>query len=259
MRARARGMLGTSLDLATLAIVIVGALVAGFTTGFAGFGTGLVASGLWFHALPAATVPPLVALASVAAQIVGLITIRKAFDWSRALPYLLGGVIGVPVGVGALAAASPFLLRTSVGAFLIAYATFHLFQRRKREIGAWGGRSADSIIGIGGGFLGGFAGLSGPLPLIWLQLRGGESDRQRATYQPFNLVVLTLASIGMAISGQITMHVLWIAFLCLPVTLVGAWIGARVYVGISAQIFQRVVLCLLLVSGCILIAQALTL
>lgn len=101
--------------------------------------------------------------------------------------------------------------------------------------------------------------MSGPLPLIWLQLRGGESDSQRATYQPFNLVVLTLASIGMAISGQITMHVLWIAFLCLPVTLVGAWIGARVYVGISAQIFQRVVLCLLLVSGCILIAQALTL
>ena len=252
-------MLGTSLDLATLAIVIVGALVAGFTTGFAGFGTGLVASGLWFHALPAAMVPPLVALASVAAQIVGLITVRKAFDWSRAMPYLLGGVIGVPLGIAALAAASPFLLRASVGAFLIAYAAFQLFQRRKREIGAWGGRSADGIIGIGGGFLGGFAGLSGPLPLIWLQLRGGGSDRQRATYQPFNLIVLTLASIGMAISGQITMHVLWIAFLCLPVTLVGAWIGARVYVGISAQIFQRVVLCLLLVSGCILIAQALTL
>ena len=33
-------------------IVLLGALLAGFTTGFAGFGTGLVASGLWFHALP---------------------------------------------------------------------------------------------------------------------------------------------------------------------------------------------------------------
>src|SRR5216684_1349058 len=100
-------MLGTSLDLSTLAIVIVGALVAGFTTGFAGFGTGLVASGLWFHALPAAMVPPLVALAAVAAQIVGLITVRKAFAWSQAMPYLLGGVIGVPLGISALAAASP--------------------------------------------------------------------------------------------------------------------------------------------------------
>ena len=39
----------------------------GYGYGFAGFGTGLVASGLWLQALPAALVPPLVALNSVAA------------------------------------------------------------------------------------------------------------------------------------------------------------------------------------------------
>ena len=249
-------MLGTSLDFPTLAIVVLGALVAGFTTGFAGFGTGLVASGLWFHALPAPMVPPLVALASVAAQFVGLVTVRKAFDWPRALPYLIGGVIGVPLGIAALAAASPFALRTSIGAFLVAYAAYQLVGARRREIGTWGGKPADTLVGIGGGCLGGFAGLSGPLPLIWLQLRGGDSTRQRATYQPFNLIVLLLASAGMAISGQMTSRVLWIAFVCLPATLVGAWIGARVYAGVSPETFQRVVLGLLLVSGVILIGQA---
>jgi uncharacterized protein len=250
-------MLGTALDFPLLALVMVAALVAGFVTGFAGFGTGVVASGLWLQALPAALVPPLVALTSVAAQIVGLIMVRTAFDWSHAAPYLIGGVIGVPLGIAALAGASPFVLKTSIGAFLIAYASYQLIQRRKRLIGTWGGRTADGMVGIGGGFLGGFAGLSGPLPLMWLQLRGGESDAQRATYQPFNTVVLTLASIGMSISGQITLRLLWIAFLCLPATLFGAWIGARAYVRVSAQTFQRVVLCLLLVSGCILIGQAL--
>jgi uncharacterized membrane protein YfcA len=250
-------MLGTGLDFTPLALVMVAALVAGFTTGFAGFGTGLVASGLWLQALPAALVPPLVALNSVAAQIVGLVMVRSAFDWSRAAPYLIGRVIGVPLGVAALAGASPFLLKTSIGTFLVAYASYQLFQRRKRLIGEWGGRTADGMVGIGGGFLGGFAGLSGPLPLIWLQLRGGKSNAQRAINQPFNAVVLTLASIGMSISGQITPRLLWIAILCLPATLFGAWIGARVYVGVSAQTFQRVVLCLLLVSGCILIGQAL--
>jgi uncharacterized protein len=250
-------MLGTALDFPLLALVMVAALVAGFITGFAGFGTGLVASGLWLQALPAAFVPPLVALNSVAAQIVGLIMVRTAFDWSHARPYLIGGVIGVPLGVAALAGASPFVLKTSIGAFLITYATYQLIQRRERLIGSWGGKAADGMIGMGGGFLGGFAGLSGPLPLIWLQLRGGGSDAQRATYQPFNAVVLTLASLGMSISGQITPRLLWIAFLCLPPTLLGAWLGARAYVGVSAQTFQRVVLCLLLVSGCILIGQAL--
>jgi uncharacterized membrane protein YfcA len=251
--------MATPLDFSALVIVIVGALLAGFTTGFAGFGTGLVASGIWLHALPAAMVPPLVALASVTAQIVGLVTVRKAFDWARVRPYLLGGVIGVPLGVAALAAASPFLLRASIGAFLIAYAVHQLFQRRKREIGGWGGKTTDVVIGVGGGFLGGFAGLSGPLPLIWLQLRGGDSDWQRATYQPFNVIVLALAAVAMSISGQITPRVLWIALLCLPATLIGAWIGTWIYVGVSAQTFQRLVLILLLVSGCILIGQALVL
>ena len=100
--------------------------------------------------------------------------------------------------------------------------------------------------------------MSGPLPVIWLQLRGGDPDRRRAIYQPFNLTVLTLASVGMAVSGQITMPTLGIAALSLPATLLGAWIGARVYVGVSAQTFQRVVLGLLFASDCILLVQALT-
>ena len=250
-------MLGTTLDLPTLTIIVVGAIVGGFVTGLAGFGTALVASGLWFHALPATMVPPLVALSSVAAQIMGLITVRKAFEWSRASPYLVGGAIGVPLGIAALASASPLVLRTSVGAFLIVYAAYQLFGRRNCEIASWGGKCADSLIGVAGGFLGGFAGLSGPLPLIWLQLRGGKPDSQRAIYQPFNLIVLTLAGFGMAVSGQITMPTLWISFLCLPATLAGAWIGARLYVGVSARTFQRVVLCLLLTSGAILLGQAL--
>ncbi|HRY08125.1 MAG TPA: sulfite exporter TauE/SafE family protein, partial [Hyphomicrobiaceae bacterium] len=96
----------------------------------------------------------------------------------------------------------------------------------------------------------------GPLPLIWLQLRGGQSAEQRAIYQPFNMIVLMLASIGMGLSGQITTNVVSIAMFCLPMTLIGAWIGARTYALVSPRTFQRVVLCLLLISGCILIMQA---
>lgn len=249
-------MLGTSLDLVTLAIVFLAALLAGFTTGFAGFGTGLVASGLWFHALPAPMVPPLVALASVAGQLVGVVTVRKSVDWPRMLPFLIGGVLGIPIGVAALAAVSPFLLRTSVGAFLIVYSLYQLIGKRPREIGAWGGKLADGVVGVVGGFLGGFAGLSAPAPLVWLQLRGGDSSSQRAIYQPFNLIVLIFASAAMAIDGQIGKPLLGIALVCLPATMVGAWIGARAYVGVSPRTFQRIVLCLLLASGCILIAQA---
>ena len=249
-------MLSAIPEPAVLAFVLIGALAAGFTTGFAGFGTGMVASGFWFHALPAPMVPPLVALAAVAAHLVTLATVRRAFDWPQAAPYLLGGTIGVPVGVAALSVASPDTLRLSAGVFLASYSAFQILGFARVAIGDWGGRAADGTIGIAGGFLGGFAGLSGVVPLVWLQMRGGPSTRQRATYQPFNLIVLALAGVGMTMSGTLDTRVLTVAALCLPVTLAGAWFGARVYTGVSETTFWRIVLVLLLGSGIILVAQS---
>ena len=133
-----------SLDAASLIVVLLGALVAGFTTGLAGFGTGLVSAGFWFHALPAPMVPPLVALASVAGQSVGLITVRKAFDWKRVAPFLIGGLLGVPLGVGALRVVSPDILRLSVGGFLVAYAAYQLSGLFRLAIGSRGGRGAEA-------------------------------------------------------------------------------------------------------------------
>ncbi len=241
----------------TLAIAALGAAFAGFTSGFAGFGSALVASGIWLYVLPAPDVPPLVVMLSVVGQLVSLTTVRHAFDWRQTLPYLIGGALGVPLGIAALSAASPLVIKIAVGSFLIAYTLYRLLQRKDIVIGAWGGRLADAAIGLGGGVLGGFAGLSGPLPLIWLQLRGGPSDAQRATYQPFNLIVLAIASVGMAISGQVTRDVLVVALICCPVTFIGALIGARAYARVSPQVFQRVVLLLLLVSGCVLLLSSL--
>lgn len=248
-------MFATLPDPAAMAIVLAGALIAGFTTGFAGFGTGLVASGLWFHALPAPMVPPLVALASVAAQLMGLAAVRRSFEWARALPYLTGGVIGLPFGVLALGLASPELLKLTVGGFLALYAASQLIGLARTQIGNWGGRTADGAVGIAGGWLGGFAGLSGALPLVWLQMRGGPTAQQRATYQPFNLIVLSLASLGMALTGSLDRQVATVALLCLPATLGGAWIGVRLYAKVDDTLFRRVVLLLLLVSGVFLVVQ----
>ena len=246
-----------ALDATAIAVVLTAALLAGFTTAFAGFGTGLVASGLWLHVLPAATVPPLVALASVAAQIIGFIGARRAFDWPAASPLLAGGAAGVPVGVAALTLASPELLRGLVGGCLVAYAAYQLAGRRSLAIGERGGPAADGLVGFGGGCLGGFAGLSGPLPLVWLKLRGRHPDAQRATLQPFNLVVLALSCLIMAAAGRMNADVLAIALLALPATLAGAWAGARAYTGIRPATFQRVILGLLGASGLLLLGQVL--
>ena len=72
-----------ALDATALILVGFGALLAGFTTGLTGFGTGLVASGVWFHVLPPETVPPLVALSSVAWRAMRQLMWCSTLSWSR--------------------------------------------------------------------------------------------------------------------------------------------------------------------------------
>ena len=200
-------------------------------------------------------VPPLVILSSTVAQSVGLLALKNATDWRGLAPFLFGGIVGIPLGVFVLSVASPAMLRLCVGVFLIFYTVFQLCGVARYSIKNWGGRTADSGVGMAAGFLGGFAGLSGVLPLIWLQLRGGSSARQRAIYQPFNLIVLGIATFAMLVSGKFTHALLLTAATTLPVTMAGAWIGARLYRIVSENVFRNAVLCLLSMSGISLLAQ----
>ena len=250
-------MLTSVFEPVVLIPVMAGAALAGFTTGFAGFGTVLVASGIWFHVLPAHAVPPLAVLAAVAAHVIGLSALPNSVDWRGTAPFLGGGIVAIPPGVALLSFSSPDLLRIVVGVFLLGYSAYQLVSRGRLRIGAWGGRIADVLVGAGGGFLGGFAGLSGPAPLIWLQLRGGPSAEQRAIYQPYNLAILLLAGLAMAVGGMLDRTVITLAVVIMPVTLIAAFVGARVYLGISEQAFKRAILVLLAASGLILLAYEL--
>ena len=52
-----------------IAIIVSGAFSGGFVSGLAGFGTGLMAMGIWLHALPPAAAASLVVICSVVSQL----------------------------------------------------------------------------------------------------------------------------------------------------------------------------------------------
>ena len=113
----------------------------------------------------------------------------------------------------------------------------------------FGGRVADAGIGFAGGILGGLAGLSGPLPILWATVRGWGKDERRGVFQTFIWTVLSAALCLQAATGFIKMEVLWLALIVLPATLFGAWVGARTYRILSDRNFRDVVLALLFLSG----------
>ena len=100
--------------------------------------------------------------------------------------------------------------------------------------------------------MGGIAGLSGAIPVLWCDLRGWGKELARGVYQPFNIAMHTLALTGMAIAGLLDEKV-WTAFaFCVPGVLLGTWLGLKLYAHVDDRQFRAIVLWLVLASGVVL-------
>lgn len=231
-----------------LAVLFLGALAGGFVSGLAGFGTALLALGVWLYVVPPAIAVPLVLICSVVAQTSTLPSFWQSFDLKLVWPFLVGGLAGVPLGIQLIAHADPRVFKLSVGVLLLIFPAALYFNRTPMAV-SFGGRIADAAIGFAGGILGGLAGLSGPLPILWATVRGWDKDARRGIFQTFNWTVLSTALCLQAATGFIKMQVLWLALIVLPATIFGAWLGARTYRVLSDGNFRDVVLGLLFLSG----------
>jgi uncharacterized membrane protein YfcA len=229
-------------------LMFFGALAGGFVSGLAGFGTALVALAIWLYVLPPAVAVPLVLICSIVAQTSTLPSFWRSIDLKLVWPFLIGGLAGVPLGTMLVAYADPGVFKLSVGVLLLVFPTALYFNRTPMKL-SFGGRIADAGIGFAGGVLGGLAGLSGPIPILWASVRGWGKDERRGVFQTFNWTVLSAALCLQAGTGLITADVIWLALLALPATISGAWIGAWTYRVLSDQNFRDVVLGLLFLSG----------
>jgi uncharacterized membrane protein YfcA len=229
-------------------LLFLGALSGGFVSGLAGFGTALMALGIWLYVLPPSIAVPLVLICSIVAQTSTLPAFRRHIDFKLVWPFLIGGLAGVPLGTMLVAHADPRIFKLSVGVLLLVFPAALYFNRKPIAL-SFGGRVADAAIGFAGGILGGLAGLSGPLPTLWASVRGWGKGERRGVFQTFNWTVLTAALCLQAGTGFITREVVWLALFALPATVFGAWLGARTYHVLSDRNFRDVVLGLLFLSG----------
>jgi uncharacterized membrane protein YfcA len=111
-------------------------------------------------------------------------------------------------------------------------------------------RAADGAVGWVSGILGGFAMVHGTLPTIWCSLRGWDKKRSRYIYQPYILVTGVLVMVCVGTTSQFDLSELLLPLLvAAPAMALGLWAGTRVFDRISEELFRRLVLWLILVSG----------
>jgi uncharacterized protein len=189
-------------------------------------------------------------------QLIAVFTVRRGLRLGALLPFLAGGLVGVPLGTWALPLLNPAAFKLTLGLFLVVCCPTMLLAQRIPRV-AFGGRWADGLVGLCGGAMGGIGGFSGVLPSLWTTLRAWDKEQQRGVIQNFNLMVLAVTLASYMASGLVTPD-MWPKFaVVVPALLLPSLIGARIYHGLSPAAFRRAVLALLSCAGLAMIAAAL--
>lgn len=238
-------------------LIAAGAAVGGFAQGVSGFAFALAALSIWAWGIGPAQSAVLAVFGSLVGQLVTLPFVWRGLDWRRALPFVLGGLLGIPIGAQLIGLLDANLFRFGLGLFLLIYCPAMLLLSPELRI-TFGGRIGDAIAGWIGGILGGLSGLSGPVPTLWTTLRGWDKDAQRGVLQSFNIAMHAATLTVYALSGRIIEDMAGgmavVALTLIPFALLGIAVFRR----LSTTGFRRLVLMLLCVSGLALVWGAVT-
>lgn len=236
-------------------VVALGAVLAGFVQGLSGFAFGLVAMSVWAWTVDPRLAAVLATFGALVGQIVAAVMVRRGFDKRLLLPFVIGGLAGVPIGIWLLPRLDVAVFKACLGGLLVPWCLAMLFTRNLPRV-AWGGRFADGVSGFLGGICGGVGGFTGPIPTLWCTLRGLERNTQRSVVQNFNLAMLAVAFTLQVATGNVGAAMLPLLAIVAVCVLVPVLLGARLYIGISDIMFRQVVLGLLTLSGIALLVAS---
>jgi uncharacterized protein len=236
-----------------IAVILLGAMAGGFVNGLTGFGMGLTAMPVWLFALSPLLAAQMVAAGGVTGQLTTLPAIWPHIRLKTLAPYVIAGLIGVPIGAKLLPLIDPRPFKLGVGIAILTYcAIMHLAAHRLRV--RTNSRVANAAVGFIGGIGAGVAGLAGPPLIVWAAALGMAKDDKRALFQAFNLTTLAAMLVASAINGSLHPELGLTLLIALPVMLLSVRFGHWVYVRLNQRRFDALVLALLAASGVMLIA-----
>jgi uncharacterized protein len=237
--------------------------VSALTSGLSGFGFSAIgALCLWL--LPPKLGVPLLMSLSTANQLMSLrqlqADLRPLREWwpGGPGPYLLGGLVGVPVGLAILHSLPTSTFMAVFGAFLVLYAGYSMLKPESVRVQPTNSWLAASVVGFTGGVIGGFTAFPGAAVVVWSGLRRLPKAESRAVVQPY-ILCLQLVSLSMlAIQHPETFgQTYWrLLIISIPVVLPCTLLGVHLYRSLSDINFRRVTFMLLGASGFGLLLKA---
>ena len=234
-----------------LLILLSGAFLGAFVQGATGFGSGLLINAFWLHIMEPTHAIPLNVVTSLFISGVPIYKLRKKLDFSKLKQFAIFGVVGIPIGMYLLVISDPSKLKLSIGILLVIYAVLML------KISSFSinvnNKSINNLVGFISGVIGGLTALLGIIPVAWFSVQRLPKNTKRGTYEPFIFITSIAAIISFAFAGLYKIEMIFDLLKIIPALLVGSWLGIKIYNKINDNLFRKVVLGLILLSGLFLV------
>jgi uncharacterized membrane protein YfcA len=218
-----------------------------------GFAFGLLSTPVFLLLFPPKQVVVLTVLLMLVLNGLIIARGRHAVAVAELRGLMLPAVLGLPVGVYILLVASAPVLRLIVGVVVLVFALPMLLGWGRR-LTAWARQPV--VAGFTGGVLTTSINFNGPPVALYLVSRRLGAEAFRATAAAWLLFAHTLAVVVFTVTRFLTADLLAIALLLSPACLAGSWVGFQLVGRIRTEVFQRLVLGLLVVMGIVTITSS---
>lgn len=227
-------------------------LLAGFTQGFTGFGSVLVALPLLTLFLDVRMAVPLVTLFSLVINIILFFKVHKHLNFARIRVLLAASIPGIFCGVYILKKFPTLYLEAVIGVILVIFPIYLLKTKEpvKETAGGW-----PWLFGFLSGMLGGSIAASGPPVIVYTSLQPWDKHRVKSTLVGYFLLSTIVVIIVQGINGLITEEVTSYFLAGYPVLVISVLGGSFLFERVGSGTYRKLLNFLLVGLGCFMVLK----
>ena len=239
-----------TIDLAYTAAI---ALTAGVIKGFAGFGGGMFMVPLLSILYGPVEAVIMILLLEAPANVVLMPRALRDTNWSLVTPMVIATLVSIPMGTYVLVSVDGDLLRRVIGGLVIVFVgVMYIGWRYRGALSAW----TSLAVGAVAGFLAGAAGMGGPVLVMYLMADPETfAARVRGSLLTIAMFLIVFMMINLVLFEAVTVAPVWRSIILIPLIVVGAWAGTRLFLIASEAHFRRFALLFIGVAGLIAIIK----
>lgn len=248
-----------SLDLTTVAVIVVTFFVGGLVKGLTGLGLPPVVLGILTATIGITPAKALILVPTFLTNLVQASSGRHGRNVVRTTwPFLLAATVFALSGAFTLGYFRADVMSALLGLGLAVYGLLGLFRLRVDISGKWWNHPVGVVFGAANGFLTGMTGSSAVPGVFYLQSLGFLRDELVQSMG----ILFTLSSVGLAWSLQtqdlVSVQLAILSTVSLAPAFIGMSIGNRIRKGIPEEKFRTVLCVALLLLGLYVAVQSLS-